>query len=293
MHYHEGTENLVTTFGILFVAALLAYWWLARRNAIRVGIDGSHIDLLLPLSIVGGIIGGTLLSLLMPDDRQIAGQMLQVDTRLRLFGLVVSGAVVVFIYSRVSKLSFRTLLDTLALPMLVALIVHRVGCYIAGCCWGDVSVADPWLTSITASEIGQQVQTLPWLAGDWVLTGVTYGPGTFPFEQQVAIGLISPGAAESLPVHPVQLYEAALLAVFVAVFWRSSTDRYPRGALALLTIAGYAAIRFLMEYLRADGNIVLGILTATQLQCIVLFALAAVALSDRRMRPLPARSARQ
>ena len=275
MHYHDGTENLITTFGVLFVVALLAYWWLARRNAVKVGIDPSHTDLLLPIAIVGGIIGGTLLSMLMPDDRQLAGEMLQLDTRIRLFGLVVSGAVVVLAYSRFAKLSFRTLLDTLALPTLVALTIHRFGCFLAGCCWGDISVSDPLLIDIAATNIGQQIQTLPWLAGEWVKTGVTYDPGTFPFQQQVAIGLIGADAIQSLPVHPVQLYEAALLTVFVLLFRRVPMDRYPAGSVALLTIFGYSIIRFGMEYLRADGNIVLGILTATQLQCVVLLVLSA------------------
>ncbi len=275
MHYHEGTENLVTTFGVLFVVALLAYWWLARRNATNVGIDGSHIDLLLPLAIVGGIIGGTILSMLMPDDRQVAGEALQVNARIRLFGLVVSGALVVFVYSRVTRQSFRSLLDTLALPTLVALIIHRIGCFVAGCCWGDVSVTDPWLSSIASSGIGQQVQTLPWLAGEWVKTGVTYGPGTFPFQQQVAIGLIDTNALQSLPVHPVQLYEAALLGIFVLLFWWAPLDRFRAGSIAVVTIGGYSIIRFAVEYLRADGNIVFASLTATQLQCIVLLVLSA------------------
>ena len=280
MHYHEGTENLVTTFGVLFVAALLVYWWLARRNATSIGIDGSHIDLLLPLAIIGGIVGGTILSMLMPDDRQIAGEALQVDTRIRFFGLVVSGAVVVYVYSRVAKLSFRRLLDTLALPTLAALIVHRVGCFIAGCCWGDISVTDPWLSSIASSGVGQQVQTLPWLAGEWVKTGVTYGPGTLPFQQQLAIGLIDARAAQSLPVHPVQLYEAVLLGVFLLLFWRVPLEKSKAGSVALLTVLGYSIIRFAVEFLRADGNIVAGIMTATQLQCVVLFAIAGTILKS-------------
>lgn len=279
MHYHEGTENLITVFGILFVVALLACWWLARRNVVMAGYDASHMDLLLPLCVVGGITGGLLLSLMMPGDRQVAGEMLQVDTRIRLFGLVVSGAVVVYLYSRVAKLSFRTLLDTLALPTLVALAIHRFGCYLAGCCWGDISAIDPWLSSIAATDIGLQVQTLPWLAGDWVITAVTYGPGTFPFQQQVAMGLISADATQSLPVHPVQLYEAGLLVAFIAIFWRTPLDKYQPGTLALTTILGYAVIRFVMEYLRADGNVVAGMHTATQLQCLALIVLAGAALS--------------
>lgn len=274
MHYHQGTEDLVTAFGLLFVAALLVFWWLTRRNAVRTGIDPSHIDLLLPLAFVGAIIGGTLLSLLMPEDRQVAGEMLVVDSRIRLFGLVISGAVVVFIYSRVAKQSFRTLLDALAMPMLAGLIVHRFGCFIAGCCWGDISVSDPWLSNIASTDIGLQVQTLPWLSGEWVKTGVTYGPETLPFQQHLALGLIDANAAASLPVHPVQLYEAALLGLVLLLFARLRLQRLPAGSTALLTIIGYASVCFLIEYLRADSNIVLGMLTATQLQCIVLLVLA-------------------
>jgi phosphatidylglycerol:prolipoprotein diacylglycerol transferase len=273
MHYHQGTEDLVTAFGVLFVAALLVFWWLARRNAVKTGIDPSHIDLLLPLAIVGGIIGGALLSLLMPEDRQVAGEMLEVDSRIRLFGLVTSGAIVVLIYSRVTQQSFRTLLDVLAMPTLAGLVVHRFGCFLAGCCWGDISVADPWLSSIAGTDIVQQVQTLPWLVGDWVKTGVSYGPSTLPFQQQLAIGLIDADALASLPVHPVQLYEAALLGVVLLLFSRLRLDEMPAGTTALLTIVAYALLRFLAEYLRADGNIVLGMLTATQLQCIVLLVL--------------------
>jgi len=274
MHYHDGAENLVTTFGVLFVLSLAVWWWMSRRNAVKIGVDPSHIDLLMPLAIIGGIVGGTLLSMLMPEDRQIAGEVLQVDSRIRFLGLVLSGAVVVFTYSRVTQQSFRTFVDVLALPTLAGLIVHRFGCYLAGCCWGDVSVIDPWLTSIAATEIGQQVQTLPWLAGEWVRTGITYGPGTFPFEQQVAIGLIGTDAAQSLPVHPVQLYEAALLGVFLLLFRKTALNKYPAGTIALITTGGYAIIRFVMEFLRADSNLVFGALTATQLQCVALLVLA-------------------
>lgn len=274
MHYHDGTENLVTTFGLLFVLSLAVWWWMSRRNAMKVGVDPSHIDLLMPLAIIGGLVGGTLLSMLMPEDRQIAGEVLQIDSRIRLFGLVLSGAVVVFIYSRVTRQSFRTFVDVLALPTLAALIVHRVGCFLAGCCWGDISAIDPWLTSIAATEIGQQVQTWPWLAGEWVRIGVTYAPGTFPYEQQVAIGLIAADAAQSLPVHPVQLYEAGLLLVFVLLFRNTALNKYPAGTVALITAGGYAVIRFVIEFLRADSSLVFGALTATQLQCITLLVLA-------------------
>ena len=264
----------VTPFGLMFVAAIATSWWLARRNATAMRIDASHIDLLLPVSIIGGIAGGMILSMMMPADRQIAGELLQVETRVRLFSLVLSAAAIVFVYSRLTRQSFRTLVDIFAMPTLAGLILHRFGCYLAGCCWGDIGVHDPVLSSIATTAIGQQIQTLPWLAGEWVRIGVEYAPGTFAFQQQVAIGLISADAAQSLPVHPVQLYEATLLGVFILLFRKIRIDQYRPGSLAIIAIGGYAAIRFLMEYLRADGNIIFGSLTVTQLQCIVLLVLA-------------------
>ena len=274
---HFSHSDPVTVFGLIFIAAIAACWWLSRRNARSVDIDGSHIDLLLPLALLGGIAGGTLASWLMPADQLMAGNVLQVDIRLRLFAIVTFGALVIFVYSRAQTMSFRRLLDVFALPTVAALAIHRVGCFLAGCCWGDVSVADPWLSSIAGSDIGQQMQTLPWLAGDWVLTGVTYGPGTYPFLQQVAIGLIDADAAQSLPVHPVQLYEAALLILAFLVIRRTPISTARPGTIAAATAVTYAIIRFAIEFLRADGALAFGNLTTTQLQCIALLAISLVA----------------
>ena len=274
---HFSHSDPVTVFGLIFIAALLACWWLSRRNAVTLGIDGSHIDLLLPLSIAAGIGGATLISLFSPADTLLAGEALQVDVRLRLFGVVVTAAIAIFAYSRLNKLSFRSLMDSVALPAMVALAIHRLGCFLAGCCWGDVSVQDPWLSSIAATNIGMQMQTLPWLAGDWVWTAVQYEPGTYPYEQQVAVGLISADAGMSLPVHPVQLYEAALLVIAVLVLRRIPLGKSQPGMIAVAAAVTYAVLRFAMEYLRADGVLALGNLTMTQLQCIVLLAITLLA----------------
>jgi phosphatidylglycerol:prolipoprotein diacylglycerol transferase len=281
MHSHFSHTDFVTAFGLLFIAALGTCWWLARRNAASIGIHPSHIDLLLPLAILGGIAGGWLLSLLTPGDRLLAGEELQVEVRLRLFGVVISGAVIAFVYSRLNGQSFRSLLDTLALPTIVALMIHRIGCFYAGCCWGDVSVHDGSLTSIAATDLGQQVQTFPWLAGEWIKTSVQYAPGTMPYEQHLALGLISADAPLSLPVHPVQIYESALLLLLFLFLRRVPLEHSRPGTVAALTAISYAVIRFMTEYVRADGALAMGILTTTQLQCIALmgitlFAAAAV-----------------
>ena len=264
MHSHFDSLTWPTPFGSIFLVAIVTAWWLARRNAISIGIDGSHVDLLVPVTIVVGVGGGVLLSLAMPLDRMIAGELMQTGVRVRLFGMLGAAAVAMFVYSRTVRLSFRRLLDVFALPTVAGLMIHRAGCFLAGCCWGDL------VDHEQVSGIGSQVQTLPLLAG--LSGGVQYPPGSLPYEQHLAIGLIEPKALASLPVYPVQLYECALLFVLLLALRQFPWRRFDKGVLTVLVVCSYAIIRFFIEYLRADGAVVLGNLTVTQIQCLFLIA---------------------
>ena len=262
MYSHFDSNIWITPFGLIFVAAIMTAWAIARRNAALLSVDASHVDLLMPVALIAGVAGGTVIAILMPMDHRVAGEMINHGVRLRLFPMLAAGAVALFVYSRLTELSFRRLLDIFALPVLVGLMIHRMGCFLAGCCWGDIASHD------TAGSFTSQVQTLPFING--LTSGVQYPPGSFAFEQHVAMGLIDPGAVVSLPVVPVQLYEAALLLIVVLVLLRFPWRDYPRGSIAVIVACTYALMRFFIEYLRADDYIVMGNLTVTQLQCLLL-----------------------
>jgi prolipoprotein diacylglyceryltransferase len=279
MEFQFLSDNWITPFGVIFVAAGVVMWWWSRKIAVSLDVDSSHMDLLVPLALFAGIVGGTMLTFLTPTDKNLAGEALQTWLRIRFFGMAISGAIAVFIYSRFANFSFRSLLDILALPTIGALFVHRFGCLIAGCCWGDIAVHTQEISAIADTSLGMQIQTLHWLTGEWVVWGIQYPPGSFAYAQQVAMGLIDLTAAASLPVHPVQMYEAAGLLIMMLWFWRTPLDRYPRGTVAATIVGIYAGLRFFLEYLRADGNIVLGNLTMTQIQCVVLLVAALLTLT--------------
>lgn len=264
MYSHFASNSWVTPFGLIFITAILIAWYFARRNAVAVHVDPSHVDLLTPISIIVGIAGGTAIAILMPMDHMVAGEAMNHGVRVRLFPMLGAGAIALFVYSRIAHLSFRRLLDIFALPTLAGLMIHRFGCFLAGCCWGDV------LTDQHAGAFEAQVHTTSLL--DRIVSGVQFPPGSLPYEQHLAMGLIEPGAFASLPVHAVQLYEAGLLLVLLLVLWRVPWRQSACGMLTVLTVCAYALIRFFIEYLRADGSIVLGNLTVTQLQCIVLLS---------------------
>jgi prolipoprotein diacylglyceryltransferase len=266
VYSHFSATDWVTPFGLMFIGAIFTAWVFARRNAATTSVGPSHVDLIMPITIIVGVTGGVLLAWLMPLDHQLAGQAMNHGLRLRLFGMLGSGAIGVFIYCRIAGLSFRRVLDIFALPTLAGVAVHRVGCHFAGCCWGDV------VQRVDAGALSVQIHTTSLL--DSFVRGIQYPPGSLPFEQHLALGLIGSDAAASLPVHPVQLYEVGLLLVLVAVLSRVPWRELPRGTLAVLAVVGYALGRFFIGYLRADGSVLIGNLTVTQVQCLLLLGSA-------------------
>ena len=273
MYRHFSQTDWVTPFGLIFILAILVAWYWARRNAKTIDINASHVDLIVPLTIVVGVAGGTVLATLMPVDYLVASEAMNHGLRIRLFSILGTGAIGVFVYSRIAGLSFSRMVDVFALPTLAGLAIHRIGCFLAGCCWGDIAIA------AEVETLAAQVQTTSFLHG--IPGAVQYPPGSLPFDQHVALGLIGEGAPASLPVYPVQLYEAALLVVMILVLSRVRWRSTPRGTLAVLTASAYALMRFFIEFLRADGHLVIGNLTVTQLQCI---ALALIILLLPRLR---------
>ena len=104
--------------------------------------------------------------------------------------------------------------------------LSRVGCFVAGCCYG-----------------------VPW-NGPWA---VSYPRGTFAFSDQVARGLLSPDAEHTLPVHPVQLY-SVLLAFGICVWLvRSFLRRRTDGEVFYRLLVAYGALRLAMGPLRIES----------------------------------------
>jgi prolipoprotein diacylglyceryltransferase len=230
MYPFIGNQNWVSSYGLVLLIALVTCWWLARRNAKAAGIDPSHIDVLVPAALLIGL----------------AVSMLQPEHRVRLIPLITVCLGVVIAYSRLTHQSIGRMTDVLALPTIAAIMIQRVGCFLAGCCWGD--------------PIGHGVPA-------WM--GVDFPAGSFAHEQHVTLGLIGPDAASSLPVHATQLYEAVLLLPLFVLLARPKMGRLSPGELTLLAAGGYAVVRFAIEFLRADNVAVIGPLSGTQLVCIL------------------------
>jgi len=142
------------------------------------------------------------------------------------------------------------------------LVFGRLGCFMAGCCHGEVS---------------------PYTFG-----GISFPAGSPAWEQHVDLHLISKRATESLPVHPTQLWEGgACLAIFLYLYLWLYPRRKFDGQVFFAFLMLYAVARFVIEYWRSDprGDI-LGLSTSQWLG-IPLFAFGAWMWFRQSRRPVP------
>jgi len=247
---------------------LVTAWWFSRRRAVVECIDPSHIDLAVPLTFLISILGVWLLPKISTGEMLIGNLPLQQQNRFRLFGLLFIALPTLFIYCRATRLGYRRMLDIFALPALLWVACVRVGCFLTGCCWGDVAVR----LEAVVFPLATQVQTLPWLIGDWVWSSVSFPRGSLVYQQHVTLGLIENSATESLPIHPTQLYELVYVLILWTILQATKFRLLPAGCLAVATLASYVIGRFVIEFLRADSELIVANLTFTQFLCATLLA---------------------
>ena len=123
------------------------------------------------------------------------------------------------------------MVDAFAFVLPLALMVQRFGCLMAGCCFGTPT-------------------HLPW--------SVQYGPRFHAFSDQLQLGLVPSGSTLSLPIHPVQVYEAICALIILILLTRIRKLLRAPGNLFLISFGLYGGFRFLLEFIRASGGHTVG-----------------------------------
>jgi phosphatidylglycerol:prolipoprotein diacylglycerol transferase len=233
---------------------LLAGYFLARANARRLGIERRHIDNLTLLVGIAGLAGARIFSwfFFFPSGLSLWHALTHQGGGMVFYGGVVFGIAAVIAYARWYEVELRLLLDLLAAPLALGLAIGRIGCFMAGCCWGDLCVDANAYPPLADPRLRYQVQTLPWLSGDGFPLAVRYPIDCGAWLQHQELNLMPSTATQSLPVHPVQLYEAAAALLLVVWLQRRFQRRAWPGEIACAFCIGYGTIRFVLEFLQAE-----------------------------------------
>ncbi|AUX40649.1 uncharacterized protein SOCE26_020500 [Sorangium cellulosum] len=242
---------MVAVAGLLGAAA---FFRLVRRDGGDVAVEGRA----LLSGYVAALLGGYAFEALRAAPEALArgswGPVLHAGRAA--YGGLLAGVVVAGLVLLRRGAAVRPFLDRLVPGLGITYACVRTGCFLAGCDYGRV----------TAGALG-----------------VRFPAGSPAAVDHAAAGWV-PLGAPSLPVHPTQLYEAALgaLASAVAALWLARGHRDGRAFGTWLGL--YAAGRFLIELLRGDaGRGVYGGLSTAQLVSLaLLLGLAAAVVRARR-----------
>ena len=165
------------------------------------------------------------------------------------------------LYLRRAREPLAPFFDRVAIGAGLTFALVRTGCFLAGCDYG-LPTAHAW--------------------------GVRFPPGSLAALDHARRGFV-PRGAPSLPVHPTELYEAAI-GLLAAVLSAVSLARGRRDGRAFATfLATYAVGRFAIEFLRGDPDRgqALGLSTAQWVSVAIVAALVAVWARRRSARRLP------
>jgi prolipoprotein diacylglyceryltransferase len=239
-----------TWFTMVGLAGVVALGWMLRA-ARRAGIDQAVIARV----VLWGYVAAVGCGIAIPMGIDAIEQVVRTGhARWRWAGMTsfwgyLGGAIAVSVVARRAGVSPGRLADLAAVPLGVALGLTRLGCFVAGCDYGKVT-SGPWATRFPA--------------------------GSPAWRDHVRSGLVPVGRDESLPVHPTQLYEAALgvvIAVVAFVVARRAWARAGHGRVFLVGAAVYAIGRFWIENLRGDvGRGLFGPLSSGQVFALVVLA---------------------
>ncbi|MGZ3424485.1 MAG: prolipoprotein diacylglyceryl transferase [Polyangiales bacterium] len=142
-------------------------------------------------------------------------------------GFIGATAIAVPLLKR-DRFPFWKAADYAAIGIPLGLAFGRMGCVLAGCCFG-AECHLPWAFSFPAGSPASEAQ----------------------FESHLLVSKMLP----SLPVHPTQVYESAASLAISAIcwFWVNPRKRYD-GEVFVWFLALYAAARFVIEILRRDAR---------------------------------------
>jgi phosphatidylglycerol:prolipoprotein diacylglycerol transferase len=210
----------VYSYGVLLAAAYLAGLQLAVVRARRRGLDGARIMDFGIYLIIAALVGAKLM-LLVVDFDYFRRQPREILSIVRAGGVFYGGLIAAFLVGlwlvRRYKLPVWTTADLIAPGIALGHIVGRLGCLLAGCCYGKPT-------------------DLPW--------GITFTDPT---------AAANVGTPLNVALHPTQLYDAGAELVILAVLLFSERRGRPfPGRTFWLYMVLYGVARFIVEFFRGD-----------------------------------------
>ncbi len=227
-----------------FFASLLLWKWLLKGTK----WDTNRLSSLLTCIMISGIIGGRFAYVVehFSEYKSFIAIISIHKGGLMFYGGFLGAGLGILLYCLYNKDSLLEVLDIVITALPLGHAFGRVGCFLNGCCHGR----------ITEDALG-----------------VCFPNTSEAFYAHKHAHLLPPMQQHSLPVFPVQLFEASGNILVLALLIYLFRKKVRHGIIAATYLVSYPPLRFITEFFRDDQRLHLGKLSIAQSISIGLFAL--------------------
>src|ERR1051326_480547 len=184
MHKILLAHPRIGSYSAFLLLGLFAGYLLSRCRAEHAGVKRRHIDNLTLLICVLSLFGARLFSWIFyfPKGSSLWQALRDPGGGMVFYGGVLFGFLTLITYAAATRLSIGNLLDVFAPGLALGLAIGRIGCFMAGCCWGDVCVDRAALPQVEGPVTAWQLQTFPGLSWNGFPLAVRFPKDAGAFE---------------------------------------------------------------------------------------------------------------
>lgn len=205
----------VYSYGLMIAIGVIAAIWLGEYEAKKCGLaDDGFITGVGIVSVVGGFLGAKILYwiTILPEIIKNPAIMLNLSDGFVVYGGLIAGVLTAYVYCRIKKVDFYTGFDLVAPAIALAQCFGRIGCFLAGCCYGQP----------TSSFCGVEFHN----------------------------SLYAPVGETLVPIQLVSSGLNLLNFAFLYYLWKKGNAK--RGTIGATYIVTYSVGRFILEFFRGD-----------------------------------------
>ena len=228
----------IAYYGITIAIAMIVGISIALHEAKRTGQNqDTYLDLLM-LTMLTSVVGARIYYVIFSwsNYKDNLGEILNIrNGGLAIYGGIIAGVITVFVYSKITKMKFLQIADTVCMGLAAGQIIGR---------WGNF---------FNREAFGEYTNNL--LAMQLPVSAVRKNEITSAMWNHV----VTIGGVEYIQVHPTFLYEGLWnFMVLLFLFWFRKRKKF-EGELFFCYLAGYGVGRFWIESLRTDQLLLPGI----------------------------------
>ncbi len=274
-------------YGLLIATGFIVGIALAQREARRRGQDPERVADLAFWILIAALVGSRVYFILVNWGDYFGSGRFMAQTPvgriprvlaiweggLVFYGGLIGATLVAWLYMRRHKMPFLAYADSMIPSVAIGHFFGRLGCFCAGCCWGDVMHAHlPWAAHFPPQSLAYQT-----FAGR--PNGASY---------------LAEDRLHTLPLHPTQLYESfGELGLFLLLVLLVRPRKRFHGEVLATWMMLYALLRSTVESFRGDveRGVVLGLGVGTWTSLVIFAIGAAIWASGWRKRAAVAEAA--